>query len=166
MSTNGLISRSWGPSAWLLFHSVAAGAPLKSTAAHRKAYRCFYKSMAKVLPCKACRTGYGNIIRSKPYELSDKALDTRRSLMYWTWKVHRRVNKRLHKRCNMSFKKFCVKYEALRATSCHSERQGCDSLKRKRSVVVVMTESQFRASKLRGSIIDISRKPQCRLLKT
>ena len=165
MSTNGLISRSWGPSAWLLFHSVAAGAPLKLSAEQRKAYKCFYKSMAKVLPCGACRTGYGKIISSKGFELSEKALASRQSLMYWSWKVHRRVNKRLHKRCDVSFKRFCAKYEALRATSCHSEREGCDSLKRKRSVVVVMTERQYRSSKLRGSIIDISSKPRCHLLK-
>ena len=79
--------RTWGPQAWHLLHSIAAGHPERATQAQQQAVVDFYNALAAVLPCRTCGGHLAKHLQRHP-----PVTDSRASLQRWTWELHNIVN--------------------------------------------------------------------------
>jgi hypothetical protein len=114
-SGNGLITKIWGPSTWITFHSFAFGYPMNPNDDHKKEYKLFYQTFAKVLPCSYCRTSYQEFITSGKTLLSDDVFNNRATLTYWTYLLHEAVNKKLGVDYCVTYEDMVKRYESYRA---------------------------------------------------
>lgn len=101
----------WGPHTWVLFHTVAFNYPKQPKAEDRARYRRFYGGLAEILPCKYCRVSYSEFVEERPLE---PYLRDREGVIYWTYMIHDRVNKKLSKK-SCSFEEYVESYENIRA---------------------------------------------------
>lgn len=111
---NGYDPTVWGPHMWFMFHLVAATYPEAPTAADKANYKAFYASLANVLPCPGCRTGYKIIITSEATQLSARVFASRPALFKWTVDVHNRVNAKLGKPIHDDWQAWYREYDKLR----------------------------------------------------
>lgn len=143
-------TRAWGPSAWFTFHIFAMSYPNKNPKnIEKKMFKQFYILFGKMLPCSLCKSSYAKFIKKCP--LTDKVLSSRKRLVYWTFKVHNLVNKKLD--CKVLTKtqmdrkyKF---YEQFRARGCSKGVKGCIQAKKgirkpKRTKLVVIEDYSFK----------------------
>lgn len=114
-SGNGLITKIWGPSTWVMFHSFAFGYPMNPTNDNKKEYKLFYKTFANVLPCSYCRKSYQEFITSGDTLLNDQVFDNRGTLTYWTYLLHEAVNKKLGVDYCVTYEDMVKRYESYRA---------------------------------------------------
>ena len=112
---NGLLPNMWGAPFWDSIHSVSFGYPDNPSHDDRIHYKTFFKMLAYVLPCKGCRNSYAEMISSGPVKLTDDVFENRRSLTYWLYKVHERVNEKTGKVYNITYEDLVKKYDAYRA---------------------------------------------------
>lgn len=112
---NGMITKIWGPSAWTMLHCISFGYPIEPTNEQKKNYMDFYKNVGKVLPCKYCRISYDEFINTDPFKLCDKVMKDRKSLTFWLYKIHEKVNNKLNMHYELSYDQLCEKYESYRA---------------------------------------------------
>ena len=126
-----LRTKAWGCPSWFVFHSFAMSYPKhKASKTEKRNYKQFYKLFGKVLPCSLCRTSYAKFLKKSP--LTSKVLRDRKSLVYWTFKIHNYVNKKLgckvltRKQMNLKYKH----YEQFRASGCSKGMKGCTKPKR------------------------------------
>lgn len=95
-SSNGLMTKVWGPAGWIFLHSCAAGYPatIKSSDDRRrkKKTKLFFETIGHIFPCKYCRDSYIKFIKELPI---DKFLGSRKSLTRWLYRIHNKVNKKL-----------------------------------------------------------------------
>lgn len=92
-NTNSVLNfdpKLWGPSAWFFLHLAALRYPMKPTAADKKNYGDFFKSMRFVLPCDGCCKGFEQILIITKF--GSKDLADRDKLFAWTVKAHALVN--------------------------------------------------------------------------
>lgn len=128
-----LRTKAWGCPSWFVFHSFAMSYPENNeciTKTEKQNYKQFYKYFGKVLPCSLCRTSYTKFLKKTP--LNAKVLRDRQSLVFWTFKIHNYVNKKLNckvlTRAQMN-KKY-KHYEQFRASSCSKGMKGCTKPKK------------------------------------
>jgi hypothetical protein len=105
----------WGPSQWSMLHTVAFNMPEKLTGYHKNTFKQYINILGDILPCKYCRDSYKIFIKEIPV---DKYLETRQGVIYWTYQLHDRVNKKLHKG-SISLKEVVRLYESNRAHCKH-----------------------------------------------
>lgn len=123
---NNMVTRCWGTAAWWTMEIFAMGYPLKNpTKKQRRDYKRFYMSFADTLPCNLCRDSFKQFLKEIP--LDNKALSGRKQLVFWVFRMHNRVNKKLEckpfTRKNMESRyKF---YEQFRAKNCSKDLGGC-----------------------------------------
>ena len=123
---NNIVTTCWGASGWFTLEIFAMGYPLSGpTKKQRLDYKRFYKSFGDTLPCNLCRDSFKKFIKEVP--LDDKALSGRKNLVFWVFKIHNLVNKKLSckqfSRSDMERKyKF---YEGFRAKNCSKDLGGC-----------------------------------------
>ena len=86
-SNEGFQTKVWGPPIWLFLHIVT----LNYQPERKDAHIAFFKALASVLPCGACRKNYSRIISSGSLALTDPVFKSRKSLAYWLFRVHNRV---------------------------------------------------------------------------
>jgi len=84
----------WGPYFWQTFHFTAFGYPEIPNASDKSAYKTFYIHFMKILPCDKCSVSSQEII---DINLLEKALESRDSLIRWSYNFHDKVNKKLNK---------------------------------------------------------------------
>jgi len=82
-------TRFWGPSAWCLFHLIAA----EKRHSDPKAVATWFGLMEFVLPCKFCRASFHDYIELQP--LTAVALTNRDKMSRWMYDIHNRVNGKL-----------------------------------------------------------------------
>lgn len=111
----------WGTSLWDSIHNIAAGFPDNPTKKQIKAYCIFYKALGKVIPCNSCAVSYRKFIREKPIH---KYLTSKKRLLYWTYLIHNKVNKKLKKKIRISWGNVYKKY--IKVSVYHSMKQKCD----------------------------------------
>ena len=136
-SRQGFQTRIWGQNIWLFLHVVSLNYPCKPSKAEQHDYYTFFRMLQKVLPCGACRFSTGLFYQSGNTRLTMQVFKSRTTLALWVWRLHNKVNKRLDKKCTLSFKSMCKKYECFRA-SCNAHKHGCEAPRgkpKKRSVV-------------------------------
>lgn len=84
----------WGPHFWQTFHFTAYGYPSNPNSTDKSAYKTFYIHFMKILPCDKCSVSSQEIIDTS---LLEKALESKETLIRWTYDLHDKVNKKLNK---------------------------------------------------------------------
>ena len=90
----------WGSSLWESIHFVAAGYPNKPTVEQKRNYCNFFKAISNVLPCTACSLSFKKYMKALPIH---KYLKSRKRLLYWTYLIHNKVNRKLKKKVRISW---------------------------------------------------------------
>lgn len=117
-SKNGFQTKVWGPAAWLFLHCITMNYDPQR---NRKETQMFFKLLAFVLPCGACRENYKTTIQSDDLKLDDSVFESRESLAFWLFKLHNYVTRcnsksiSLYKDTKTDFYKMVTFYEKLRA---------------------------------------------------
>lgn len=92
----------WGPYFWQTFHFTAFGYPENPNTTDKSAYKTFFIHFMKILPCDKCSVSSQEIIDTN---LLEKALESKESLIRWSYNFHDKVNKKLNK-TSPGFEKF------------------------------------------------------------
>jgi hypothetical protein len=99
MTINGIKTSFWGPHAWAyLFSSIAGAYPVKVNSDNKehmktvKAFKQMFASMAYTLPCIFCRQSFSIFLKDI---VIDNYTGSRKTMMYWLYLIHDRVNKKL-----------------------------------------------------------------------
>ena len=100
----------WGRSLWDSIHHIAAGYPVKPSKIQKKEYCLFFNNLANVLPCHTCSVSFKKHLKELPIR---KYLKSRKRLVYWTFLIHNKVNKKLKKRVRISWGTVYKKYVTL-----------------------------------------------------
>lgn len=122
---NGLITKIWGPDAWMFLHSVTFGYPMEPSTEQKKVYKQFFIDLGDVLPCRYCRESYKKFIMEPETELNDVVMENRKSLCKWFFNIHQRVNKKLDVDYGITFEQVESRYESYRAKCGHNNAKGC-----------------------------------------
>lgn len=157
-SKQGFSTKIWGASGiWLFLHVVSLNFPCKPTKQEQQQYYTFFSMLQHILPCRACRLSTAKFYRQGNTKLTMDVFKSRDTLALWLWRLHNRVNKRLGKKCNLSFQQMCAKYEEFRA-DCDAKKHGCEAppgKPKKRAVVVIMTNEDYARLRLRNSVVSL-----------
>ena len=128
----GMITKIWGPAAWLFLHSIAYNFTPQKTI-H---YKQFFKSLAFVLPCKKCRENYNNIITNSELKIQKNIFKSRKTFSFWLFKLHNKVQQDVYIKSGLEcekpmfdnsitdFKKVTKMYESFRS-KCSNKSYGC-----------------------------------------
>jgi len=87
-------TRYWGPDGWRLLHSIAVTYPERPTKQDKRLYSDFFRSLKLILPCIYCRNSFSQYIEEIPIH---PYLKDRKSLSYWVYLMHNKVNDKLAK---------------------------------------------------------------------
>ena len=118
-SKNNINPKIWGPYFWKTFHLTAFAYPDNPNEKDKKVYKTFYKNFANILPCNKC-----SLEARKMNELVkwDSILESRDSLIKWTYDYHDTVNLRLDKN-SPSFEDFMKNFiKDLNVFICNCDR--------------------------------------------
>lgn len=85
----------WGKYFWNTIHLAALGFPDNPTFEDKIAYKEFYASIGKVLPCVKCKANYARHFVELP--IDPYLTGGKRKLFEWTVYFHNTVNKELGK---------------------------------------------------------------------
>ena len=113
--TMGMLTKIWGPGAWILFHCIAFNYPLQPTKEQKQQYKIFFKYIGYVLPCKYCRDSYQKFIKEPGTKLNYSVLKNRDTLSRWAYRIHNKVNKKLGMNYDVSYSNVKKRYETYRA---------------------------------------------------
>lgn len=94
----GMMSKVWGPPAWLFLHCVT----MCYDPSRKKAYKLFFRHLKDVLPCAKCRENYSKIISSGPLKLKDEHFASKESLSEWLFRVHDRVQRDIYQKTKLN----------------------------------------------------------------
>ena len=111
---NSILPGIWGPSAWMMFHSITFSFPLKPTDKEKQQYLKYFECVGNVLPCDTCRQSYQQYIKSGDTQLNIDVMASRDTLTKWGWNIHNAVNKKLGIDYGVSYMDMCNKYETFR----------------------------------------------------
>ena len=130
--SSGFVTSVWGAPAWLFLHCIAFNySPERKTE-----YMEFFKYLADVLPCGACRTNYKQIISEGPLRLTEDRFKSRETVSLYLFLIHNKVQNDIYKKskleCNKPMYKNTKKdykivksfYEKFRA-KCTKTTYGC-----------------------------------------
>jgi len=87
--------KTWGKYFWYTIHLTALGYSEKPTFEDKIAYKSFYESIGKVLPCKKCTINFARHFADMP--IDPYLIHGKRKLFDWTVYLHNTVNKELGK---------------------------------------------------------------------
>lgn len=104
----------WGPSAWIMFHSITFSYPNNPTYDNKQKYLKYFECMGNILPCDTCRTSYQQFIKTGDTLLNMDTMQSRDTLTLWGWNIHNAVNKKLDVDYGVSYSDMCNKYETYR----------------------------------------------------
>ncbi len=105
-----MLPEIWGSTIWNSMHLIAAAYPEKPKKSDKCHYRLYYTQLGNVIPCPTCAESYRRFMKKHPIE---NFLATKRSLMYWVYLMHNRVNRKLKKKTKISWKSICMRYAKL-----------------------------------------------------
>lgn len=112
---NGLITKIWGESGWVMCHSITFGYPLDPSDHDKIKYKLFFEMLGEVLPCKYCRESYLKFISEGPTALTENKLKNRESLTKWLYDLHNQVNNKLGMDYGVTYEDVVTRYESFRA---------------------------------------------------
>lgn len=79
----------WGPHLWFSLHTMTFNYPIRPTKEDKENYKNFFLSLKNVIPCSICKKNYIRHLNEMPLE---KALNSRKDLVYWVIDLHNTVN--------------------------------------------------------------------------
>ena len=88
-------TRYWGPSGWILLHSIASQFPNQPSSQEKEKYKIFFKSLPIILPCIYCRRSLNEYYNL--YPLDNSVFINKKNLSLWLYKIHNLVNDKLRK---------------------------------------------------------------------
>jgi hypothetical protein len=94
-------------------HTAALTYPDDPDEDDKRRFFAFYRSLAHVLPCGGCRTGYAYLLAG-PHPLTADVLAGRDALFKWTVDVHNAVNAKVGKPVRPDASAWFRHYDALR----------------------------------------------------
>jgi hypothetical protein len=98
----------WGPGMWFVLHLSAVRYPERPTAADKKNYAAFVRSLQYVLPCDGCCKGFQKILEITNFGAAHLA--NRNALFKWTVDAHNLVNAKVGKRVRDDWQGWMKKY--------------------------------------------------------
>ena len=113
-----MLPEIWGPHMWMSIHSIAISFPDNPSQSDKKNYKQFFSHLSKVLPCKSCSISFRKYMKILPIE---KYLTSRKRLLYWTYLIHNKVNKKLNKNIKVSWGGVRKKYFKLSKLNCKNK---------------------------------------------
>lgn len=111
---SGLITKIWGPSLWIMFHSMCYAYPEEPSPNKQTNALNFFKLFGQVLPCIYCRESYAKFILTGLSELTPDTVTSRRKLTLWAFHLHETVNAKLNVNYSVTLVNVDNKYEAAR----------------------------------------------------
>lgn len=84
-------SRIWGPSFWMVLHTIAINYPESPPTEVRQQHAVFFRSLVHILPCNLCRVNYKNHLDQ--HGGLEKALESKTKLFSWLVAIHNDVNR-------------------------------------------------------------------------
>jgi hypothetical protein len=99
----------WGPYFWNVIHLTSFGYPDNPNNLDKQSYLDFYLNLGKVLPCDSCSNSCISFMENPRCNLND-ALNSRDSLIKWTYDLHNTVNEKLEKKYSQTFESFNKNY--------------------------------------------------------
>lgn len=121
-SSNGMMSKVWGPTLWHSLHVISFNYPLEPTKKQKKEYYNFITSLKYVLPCKYCRD---NIVSNfKKAKFSKEVFENRKNFSKFIYDLHNIVNVSLDKKKYKTYEEVAVFYEKFRA-ACDINKKKC-----------------------------------------
>ena len=126
-ANNGLITKIWGPPAWIFLHCVTFGYPIEPTEDHKNNYKHFFETIGDILPCKYCRESYKQFITTGDTKINDEIFKNRDSLTEWFYNIHEKVNNKLGMDYGVTLDDIRQKFESFRAqcATTHTKEKGC-----------------------------------------
>jgi Erv1 / Alr family len=160
-SKDGFNVNIWGKQLWSVLHCISFNYPVEPTAADRTNYNTFILSLQHVLPCKACRDNYSEHLNDMGYGM-DK-LRNRETFSKFVYDLHNRVNKKLNKPVNLSYREVRDRYEMFRARCLDDTpiipRQECVVNPSKSVISIVPMNSRTEAFKIDPRCISTKPEP-------
>ena len=112
-SSDGMLTRIWGPSLWHSLHTISFNYPVKPRHCDKVTYRNFVLNLQYVLPCGKCRTNFHNNLKELPLKMSH--MKSRATFSRYMYNLHEVVNRMLNKVSNLSYDDVRERYEHFRA---------------------------------------------------
>jgi hypothetical protein len=97
----------WGPHMWFSLHTISFNYPIKPTENDKYYYKNYFDSLQHVIPCSVCKKNYMRHLNELPI---DKAIENRKSLVYWVIDLHNLVNSETGKKI-LTYDVVLKKYE-------------------------------------------------------
>ena len=95
-SSNGMMSKVWGPTLWNSLHVISFNYPLEPTKKQKKEYYNFITSLKYILPCKYCRD---NIVSNfKKAKFSKEVFENKKNFFKFIYDLNNIVNVSLKKK--------------------------------------------------------------------
>ena len=112
-SKNGFLTDVWGPSMWLVLHTISFNYPCDPTDEQKETYRAFFDALWRVLPCGKCRDNLCKNLKCTRY--GPHVYASREALSRWVYRLHACVNKMLHKPNDYTYAEVRSRFENFRA---------------------------------------------------
>ena len=102
----GLHTDHWGCFLWRLMHAISFG----YTEKYKANYSLFFKHLKYIIICMYCRNSYRRFIREPTTLFNDNVVQSKEQLTHWLYDLHNKVNKKLNKNVNLTYKEVCNFY--------------------------------------------------------
>ena len=112
-SSDGMVTRIWGPWAWCFLHTISFNYPVHPNSKQKKKYHDFILSLKHILPCGHCRKNLTKNLKKHPLTMRD--MKSRETFSRWLYGFHEVVNKMLHKKSDLTYEQVRDRYEHFRS---------------------------------------------------
>ena len=112
-SSDGMITKIWGPSMWHFLHTLSFNYPVNPSNEDKKNYKEFMINLTNILPCKHCRVNLKKNYIKRPLKLEN--LKNRDTFSRYVYNLHEDINKMLGKKSNIKYKDVRNLYENFRS---------------------------------------------------
>jgi predicted nucleotidyltransferase len=129
-SSNGMLTKVWGPTMWHFLHVMSFNYPDSPTKDDRQHYKQFIYMLGNILPCKYCRINLKKNLKQMP--LTNKDLLNRHNFSLYIYKLHEKVNTLLNKKSGLSYNDVRERYEYFRS-NCFKEKKVINNKKTKKN---------------------------------
>lgn len=119
-SSDGMVTRIWGPSMWHFLHTLSFNYPTHPCKEDKIHYKNFMLSLTNVLPCKHCRDNLKKNYKKRP--ITNEVLKNRDSFSRYIYNLHEDINKMLNKKSNIKYQDVRTLYENFRSR-CKTEKK-------------------------------------------
>ena len=123
-SSDGMLTRVWGPSMWHFLHTMSFNYPVKPSDETKKQYTEFVHSLQHVLPCGKCRDNLTKNLCKLPIRMRD--LVDRRAFSTYIFNLHELINEMTGKTSGLTYDGVREQYEHFRAR-CSNDDAGSKS---------------------------------------